>query len=130
MRPGIGLAAMQVGVAERILVIDLQRPEDPDAPEPENDEDDKKIKWVRDPKVFINPEITWESDDLSVYNEGCLSVPEMYADVDRPATIRATWLDENGVRARSGNRRPARHLPAARDGPSRMACCSSITCRS
>jgi peptide deformylase len=95
--PGIGLAAIQVGVPERILVIDLQRPEDPDAPEPESEEDAKKVKWVRDPKVFINPEITWESDDYTVYNEGCLSVPEMYADVDRPAKIRATWLDENGV---------------------------------
>jgi peptide deformylase len=95
--PGIGLAAIQVGVAERILVIDLLRPEDPDAPEPESEEDAKKVKWVRDPKVFINPEITWESDDFAVYNEGCLSVPEMYADVDRPAVIRATWLDETGA---------------------------------
>jgi peptide deformylase len=95
--PGIGLAAIQVGVAERILVIDLQRPEDPDAPEPESAEDAKTIKWVRDPKVFINPVITWESEDTAVYNEGCLSVPDMYADVDRPAQIRATWLDEQGV---------------------------------
>ncbi len=95
--PGIGLAAIQVGVAERILVIDLQRPKDGDAPEPESEEDAKKIEWVRDPKVFINPEITWESEDLAVYNEGCLSVPEMYADVDRPAHIRATWLDETGA---------------------------------
>ncbi len=95
--PGIGLAAIQVGVPERILVIDLQRPEDPDAPEPENDEDAKKIKYVRDPKVFINPEIVWESDELAVYSEGCLSVPDQYADVDRPERIRATWLDETGA---------------------------------
>jgi peptide deformylase len=95
--PGIGLAAIQVGVAERILVIDLQRPEDPDAAEPESEEEAKKITYVRDPRVFINPVITWESDDVSVYNEGCLSVPEMYGDIDRPARVRATWLDEQGV---------------------------------
>ena len=95
--PGIGLAAIQVGVPDRILVIDLQRPADPDAPEPESEEAAKAIKWVRDPQVFINPVITWASDDLAVYNEGCLSVPELYADVDRPARIRATWLDADGA---------------------------------
>lgn len=91
--PGIGLAAIQVGVPERILVIDLQRPAD-DTPE---DADPKDVKMVREPRVFINPEILWESDDLAVYNEGCLSVPEMFADVDRPARIRARWLDETGA---------------------------------
>ncbi len=91
--PGIGLAAIQVGVPERILVIDLQRPAD-DTPE---DADPKTIKYVREPRVFINPEILWESEDLAVYNEGCLSVPEMYADVNRPARIRASWLDETGA---------------------------------
>jgi peptide deformylase len=97
--PGIGLAAVQVGVAERILVIDLQRRADglPDDAEVEDGaEDGAEPKMVRDPKVFINPVITWESDEVSVYNEGCLSVPEMYGDVDRPARIRATWLDEAG----------------------------------
>lgn len=82
--PGIGLAAIQVGVPERILVIDLQE---------ERDEDDKP---VRAPRVFINPEIVWASDDMGVYNEGCLSVPEQYADVERPARVRARWLDEAG----------------------------------
>ena len=96
--PGIGLAAVQVGVAERILVIDLQRPENPDAAEPESEEDAKKIAYVRDPRVFINPEITWESEEVSVYNEGCLSVPDMYGDIDRPARVRATWLDEQGAK--------------------------------
>ncbi len=94
--PGIGLAAIQVGVPERILVIDLQRPADGGS-EPESEEEAKERKMVRDPKVFINPVVTWESDELAVYNEGCLSVPEMYADVDRPARIRATWLDETGA---------------------------------
>ncbi|KPF67298.1 peptide deformylase [alpha proteobacterium AAP81b] len=91
--PGIGLAAIQVGVPERILVIDLQRPAD-GTPE---DADPKDVKYVRDPLVFINPEVTWASEELAVYNEGCLSVPEMYADVNRPARIRATWLDETGA---------------------------------
>jgi peptide deformylase len=94
--PGIGLAAVQVGVAERILVIDLQRRADGLADDAET-EDDAEPKMVRDPRVFINPVITWESDDVSVYNEGCLSVPEMYADVDRPARVRVTWLDETGT---------------------------------
>ncbi|OYU14431.1 MAG: peptide deformylase [Alphaproteobacteria bacterium PA4] len=95
--PGIGLAAIQVGVPERILVIDLQRPADPDAAEPDSEEAAAKIQWIKDPKVFINPEILWESEEMGVYNEGCLSVPEMYADVDRPARIRARWLDEQGA---------------------------------
>ena len=94
--PGIGLAAIQVGHPIRLLVIDLQRREDgQDDVEP--DEDAPPPKMVRDPRVFINPEIVWESDELAVYNEGCLSVPEMYGDVDRPARIRAKWLDENGT---------------------------------
>lgn len=91
--PGIGLAAIQVGVAERILVIDLQREAD-DTPE---DADPDEIVRVKDPRVFINPEIVWESDEQSVYQEGCLSVPEMYADVQRPARITVKWLDERGA---------------------------------
>jgi peptide deformylase len=82
--PGIGLAAVQVGVAKRLLVIDLQ----------DKDEDTDAV--VRTPRVFINPEILWESDEMAVYNEGCLSVPEMYADVQRPAVVRAKWLDGHG----------------------------------
>jgi peptide deformylase len=94
--PGIGLAAIQVGVPERILVIDLQRPVDGSDDEEEAGGSEPRPR-VRDPKVFINPEIVWESEELAVYNEGCLSVPEMYGDVDRPARIRAKWLDENGT---------------------------------
>ena len=52
---------------------------------------------VRNPRVFINPEIYDPSTELSVYNEGCLSVPEQFAEVERPAAIHARWLDENGV---------------------------------
>jgi peptide deformylase len=83
--PGIGLAAIQVGVPKRVLVIDLQEPEE-EGGEP-----------VRNPLVFINPEILQESETFKGYNEGCLSVPEMYADVDRPDTILARWLDRDGA---------------------------------
>ncbi|QXQ08192.1 peptide deformylase [Sphingosinicellaceae bacterium] len=90
--PGIGLAAIQVGVAKRVLVIDLQPdPEPVEGVEPANQE------RIREPRVFINPVITWESDELSSYNEGCLSVPELYGDVERPAKVHATWLDETGA---------------------------------
>ncbi|MDB5670230.1 MAG: peptide deformylase [Alphaproteobacteria bacterium] len=83
--PGIGLAAVQVGVPKRILVIDLQEPEEEEGPP------------VRRPLVFINPEILSESEELQVYNEGCLSLPEMYAEVERPAKVRARWLDRDGA---------------------------------
>ena len=82
--PGIGLAAIQVGVPKRVLVIDLQEAEDEEG------------KPVRKPRVFINPELYSPSDELSVYNEGCLSVPEQYAEVERPAAIHARWIDEKG----------------------------------
>jgi peptide deformylase len=83
--PGIGLAAVQVGVPKRVLVIDLQEEEDEDG------------KPVRTPLVFINPEILEPAEDQSIYNEGCLSVPDQYAEVERPATCRARWLDSDGV---------------------------------
>ena len=82
--PGIGLAAVQVGVPIRLLVIDLQEPEE-EGGEP-----------VRDPRTFINPEILWHSDQDVPYTEGCLSVPDQYAEVDRPDRIRARWLDLDG----------------------------------
>ena len=82
--PGIGLAAVQVGVPKRLLVIDLQ------------EKDEETGTTIRDPMVFINPVLSEPSEDYAVYNEGCLSVPEQYADVERPASIRAQWLDEQG----------------------------------
>src|ERR1051325_1541970 len=82
--PGIGLAAIQVGVPKRILVIDLQDPEE-EGGEP-----------VRKPMVFVNPEILRSSDNPKPYNEGCLSVPDQYAEVDRPDSVRARWLDRDG----------------------------------
>ena len=97
--PGIGLAAIQVGVPLRVLVIDLQ-PDDPDA-EPEvctahggHSHTHQPVK--REPRVFINPEILDPSEEHSVYQEGCLSVPEIYAEVERPARIRARWQDLDG----------------------------------
>ncbi|MCU0729854.1 MAG: peptide deformylase [Sphingopyxis sp.] len=86
--PGIGLAAIQVGVAKRILVIDLQEP-DPD------DAEGKRV--LRQPRVFINPVFSEESEEHSVYSEGCLSVPEQYADVTRPAELTVDWQDEHGA---------------------------------
>jgi peptide deformylase len=82
--PGIGLAAIQVGVPKRLLVIDLQEPEEEEG-EP-----------VKRPMVFINPNILDGSDEVSVYSEGCLSVPDQYAEVERPASIRASWMDRDG----------------------------------
>lgn len=82
--PGIGLAAIQVGVPKRLLVIDLQEPEEEGG------------EAVKTPLVFINPEILESSVDLKPYNEGCLSVPDQYAEVQRPATVRAKWLDREG----------------------------------
>ena len=77
--PGIGLAAIQVGVPQRVIVMDLAKKDEPPQP-----------------AYFVNPEILWRSDELSSYEEGCLSVPEMYDDVQRPARIRARWLDYHG----------------------------------
>jgi peptide deformylase len=74
--PGIGLAAIQVGVPLRMLVIDLAKEDDPKAPQ-----------------VFINPEIIAVSDQRSVYEEGCLSIPDYYADVERPASVTVRYVD-------------------------------------
>ncbi|WP_448581676.1 peptide deformylase [Thermaurantiacus sp.] len=84
--PGIGLAAAQVDVPLRLLVMDLA-----DGPP------DAEGKGTPNPRVFINPELLDPSDARSVYNEGCLSVPDQYAEVERPAIIRARWLDEHWV---------------------------------
>ena len=96
--PGIGLAAIQVGVVRRVLVIDLQ-PEDPDAPPVECDHDGHKHTHPatkKEPRVFINPVIVDPADEVSTYQEGCLSVPEIYADVDRPATCKVKYQDLDG----------------------------------
>lgn len=89
--PGIGLAAVQVAVPRRIVVIDLQEPGPPEGDEEEGEP-------VRDPYVFINPEIVSSSATRKTYSEGCLSIPDQYAEVERPASVRAQWLDETGQR--------------------------------
>lgn len=97
---GIGLAAIQVGVPLRVLVIDLQEP-DPDA-EPEvchahggEEHTHQPVKNV--PRVFVNPEIIDPAEDMTTYQEGCLSVPEIYAEIDRPKSCRVRWQDLDGT---------------------------------
>ena len=80
--PGIGLAAIQVGVPRRMLVLDVAQREDETA--------------ERDPMVLINPEILTFSDEMVVREEGCLSIPEYYAEVERPAELRVRFLDRDG----------------------------------
>lgn len=77
--PGIGLAAIQVGVPKRVLVMDIAEEE-----------------GVRNPLYFVNPEIVEASDNLAIYNEGCLSVPDQYAEVERPAEVTVRYLDYEG----------------------------------
>jgi len=78
--PGIGLAAIQIGLPLRLLVIDLAKEDDEPAPH-----------------VFVNPEILGSSDERSVYEEGCLSIPEYYAEVERPASVRVKYVDRDGT---------------------------------
>ena len=80
--PGIGLAGVQVNVPRRIVTIDVAKRED-DAASP-------------DPLFLINPEILWTSDDIAVAEEGCLSIPEYFAEVERPAKVRVAYLDRTG----------------------------------
>jgi peptide deformylase len=77
--PGIGLAAIQIAVPRRVVTIDLARKDEP-----------------RQPVVLINPEIIWRSDQLSIYEEGCLSIPEYYEEVERPAKCRIRYQDLDG----------------------------------
>ncbi|WP_114965844.1 peptide deformylase [Alkalilacustris brevis] len=78
--PGIGLAAPQVGVSARLIVMDCVK--DP--------EEDPR------PLILFNPEITWASEERSTYEEGCLSIPEQYADVERPSEVKVRWLNIDG----------------------------------
>ena len=77
--PGIGLAAVQVGVPERVIVVDISHKDEP-----------------RNPIYLVNPEILWVSDKLANYEEGCLSLPEQYARVERPSACRVSHLDYDG----------------------------------
>jgi len=84
--PGIGLAAIQVGVPLRIVTMDLSKREAKDDEEPE----------PKKPQVFINPEVTWSSEDFSVYEEGCLSIPDYYEEVERPAQVKVRYTGLDG----------------------------------
>ena len=102
--PGIGLAAIQIGVPRRVVVMDLAREEEP-----------------RAPKFMVDPVVTWASEERSVYDEGCLSIPEIYDAVERPARVRVAYLDRG---ARGWRRRPRASTPPT----TATACCSSTTC--
>ena len=78
--PGIGLAAPQVGVTKRVIVVDISPKDGP-----------------REPMRMANPEIVWQAEERVIYEEGCLSLPEQYADVERPAKVRVRYIDEENV---------------------------------
>ena len=77
--PGIGLAAVQIGVPKRVIVMDLSGKDEP-----------------RAPRYFVNPEIVWASEETAPYEEGCLSVPEYYDEVERPARVKLKYLNYQG----------------------------------
>ncbi len=77
--PGVGLAAIQVGVPQRIVTVDTAKKDEP-----------------KSPQVFINPEVIWSSDEKGTYEEGCLSIPEYYEEVERPAQVKVRFMDLNG----------------------------------
>jgi peptide deformylase len=77
--PGIGLAAVQIGTMKRVITLDLAKKDEP-----------------RKPQVYINPEVVWSSDEKSTYEEGCLSIPEFYSEVERPAQVRVNYVDLEG----------------------------------
>ena len=74
--PGIGLAAIQIGVPKRVVTMDLAKKDEP-----------------KQPQVFINPEVVWASDEKAIYEEGCLSIPEYYEEVERPKAVKVKYLD-------------------------------------
>ena len=76
---GIGLAAIQIGVAKRVIVMDIAGPDDPKAP-----------------RYYVNPEIVWASDETAPYEEGCLSIPDIYDEVERPARVKLKYLNYQG----------------------------------
>ena len=74
--PGIGLAAIQIGVPKRVVTLDLAKKDEP-----------------KQPQVFLNPEVVWASDEKAIYEEGCLSIPEYYEEVERPRAVKVKYLD-------------------------------------
>ena len=94
---GIGLAAIQIGVPERVIVMDIA-PSSSDEDGEEGREDRYDLSGLEDegPRFFVNPEIVWTSDEMNNYQEGCLSVPGFYDDVERPAECRVRFLGYDG----------------------------------
>ncbi|MFC5344089.1 peptide deformylase [Brevundimonas staleyi] len=90
--PGIGLAAVQIGELKRVVVMDLG-----DGPAPEGEEPTEEGR-VPNPRFFINPEVLWASDEMFCYEEGCLSIPEYFDSVERPARVRVAYLNREGER--------------------------------
>jgi peptide deformylase len=85
--PGIGLAAIQIGEPVRVIVMDLQE-------KPEGAAED--AEGIKNPRFFVNPEIIWKSEETAPYEEGCLSVPEIYDEVQRPAHVKLRYLNYQG----------------------------------
>jgi len=77
--PGVGLAAVQIGTPKRVVTMDLSKKEEP-----------------KQPQLFINPEMVWSSPEKTTYEEGCLSIPEFYGEVERPAQVKVKYLDAEG----------------------------------
>jgi peptide deformylase len=77
--PGIGLAAIQLGVPQRVVTLDLAKKDDP-----------------KKPQVVINPEVLWSSEERGTYEEGCLSIPEIYEEIERPAQVKVRYMDLDG----------------------------------
>jgi peptide deformylase len=77
--PGIGLAAIQIGVPKQVIVMDIAGPDE-----------------ERQPRYYVNPEILWSSDDTAPYEEGCLSIPDIYDEVERPARVKLRYLNYQG----------------------------------
>ena len=77
--PGIGLAAPQIGVMKRLIVMDCIKDGPPE------------------PMALLNPQVLWSSEDLDSYEEGCLSIPDQYAEVKRPSSVKVGWMDLDGV---------------------------------
>ncbi|MNS90087.1 Peptide deformylase [compost metagenome] len=95
--PGIGLAAAQIGELKRVVVMDLgDKPVEGASEDPEAEESEDLQLARRNPRYFVNPEVIWASDELFSYEEGCLSVPEYYDAVERPARVRVRYLDYSG----------------------------------
>ena len=85
--PGIGLAAIQIGVPKRVIVIDITR---------DNENDITKDNEKKNPIYFVNPEIVWKDNEESTYEEGCLSVPNQFAEINRPKECQVKYLDYFG----------------------------------